>query len=65
MMREGALNAAEMGINVKTGSPIGSFGRMAIEKATAGRKIKESLELGAGVKRPIKDMLKELDNEGK
>jgi hypothetical protein len=65
MMREGALNAAEMGINVKTGSPIGSIGRMAMEKATASRKIKESLEVGAGVKRPIKDMLKELDNEGK
>jgi hypothetical protein len=65
MMREGALNAAEMGINVKTGSPIGSIGRMAMEKMTEGRKIKESLEVGAGVKRPIKDMLKDLDNEGK
>jgi hypothetical protein len=65
MMREGALNAAEMGINVKTGSPIGSIGRMAMEKLTANKKIKESLELGAGVKRPIKDMLKDLENEGK
>jgi hypothetical protein len=65
MMREGALNAAEMGINVKTGSPIGSIGRMAMEKATASRKIKESLEVGAGVKRPIKDMLKDLEKEGK
>jgi len=65
MMREGALNAAEMGINVKTGSPIGSIGRMAMEKLTEGRKIKESLEVGAGVKRPIKDMLKDLENEGK
>jgi hypothetical protein len=65
MMREGALNAAEMGINVKTGSPIGSIGRMAMEKLTASKKIKESLELGAGVKRPIKDMLKDLENEGK
>jgi hypothetical protein len=65
MMREGALNAAEMGINVKTGSPIGSIGRMAMEKMTASKKLKESLEVGAGVKRPIKDMLKELDNEGK
>ena len=65
MMREGALNAAEMGINVKTGSPIGSIGRAAMEKLTANRKIKESLELGAGVKRPIKDMLKDLENEGK
>ena len=65
MMREGALNAAEMGINVKTGSPIGSIGRMAMEKMTAGKKIKESLEVGAGVKKPIKDMLKELDKEGK
>lgn len=65
MMREGALNAAEMGINVKTGSPIGSIGRAAMEKLTANKKIKESLELGAGVKRPIKDMLKDLENEGK
>ena len=65
MMREGALNAAEMGINVKTGSPIGSIGRMAMEKMTASKKLKESLEVGAGVKRPIKDMLKELDNESK
>jgi len=65
MMREGALNAAEMGINVKTGSPIGSIGRAAMEKLTANRKIKESLEIGAGVKRPIKDMLKDLENEGK
>jgi D-alanyl-D-alanine dipeptidase len=65
MMREGALNAAEMGINVKTGSPIGSIGRMAMEKMTASKKLKESLEVGAGVKRPIKDMLKDLDNEGK
>jgi hypothetical protein len=65
MMREGALNAAEMGINVKTGSPIGSIGRMAMEKLTANKKIKESLELGAGVKRPIKDMLKDLENESK
>jgi hypothetical protein len=65
MMREGALNAAEMGINVKTGSPLGSIGRAAMEKLTASKKIKESLELGAGVKRPIKDMLKDLDNEGK
>ena len=65
MMREGALNAAEMGINVKTGSPLGSIGRAAMEKLTANKKIKESLELGAGVKRPIKDMLKDLDNEGK
>jgi hypothetical protein len=65
MMREGALNAAEMGINVKTGSPIGSIGRMAMEKLTASKKIKESLELGAGVKRPIKDMLKDLEKEGK
>lgn len=64
-MREGAFNAVEMGINAKTGSPIGTFGRMAMEKATAGRKIKESLELGAGVKRPIKDMLKDLESEGK
>ena len=64
-MREGALNAAEMGINVKTGSPIGSLGRMAIEKATASKKLKESLEVGAGVKRPIKDMLKDLEKEGK
>jgi hypothetical protein len=65
MMREGALNAAEMGINVKTGSPIGSIGRAAMEKLTQSRKVKESLEVGAGVKRPIKDMLKDLDNEGK
>ena len=65
MMREGALNAAEMGINVKTGSPIGSIGRAAMEKLTANKKIKESLELGAGVKRPIKDMLKDLENESK
>jgi len=65
MMREGALNAAEVGINVKTGSPIGSIGRMAMEKMTASKKLKESLEVGAGVKRPIKDMLKDLDNEGK
>jgi hypothetical protein len=65
MMREGALNAAEMGINVKTGSPIGSIGRMAMEKMTASKKIKESLEPGAGVKRPIKDMLKDLESEGK
>jgi hypothetical protein len=65
MMREGALNAAEMGVNLKTGSPIGSIGRMAMEKLTASKKIKESLELGAGVKRPIKDMLKDLENEGK
>ena len=65
MMREGALNAAEMGINVKTGSPIGSIGRAAMEKLTASKKIKESLEVGAGVKRPIKDMLKDLDNESK
>ena len=65
MMREGALNAAEMGINVKTGSPIGSIGRMAMEKMTASKKLKESLEVGAGVKRPIKDMLKDLDNESK
>ncbi len=65
MMREGALNAAEMGINVKTGSPIGSIGRAAMEKLTANKKIKESLELGAGVKKPIKDMLKDLENEGK
>jgi hypothetical protein len=65
MMREGALNAAEMGINVKTGSPIGSIGRMAMEKMTASKKMKESLEVGAGVKRPIKDMLKDLEKEGK
>jgi len=65
MMREGALNAAEMGINVKTGSPIGSIGRMAMEKMTASKKLKESLEVGAGVKRPIKDMLKDLEKEGK
>jgi hypothetical protein len=65
MMRESALNAAEMGINVKTGSPIGSIGRAAMEKLTASKKIKESLELGAGVKRPIKDMLKDLENESK
>jgi hypothetical protein len=64
-MREGAFNAVEMGINAKTGSPLGTFGRMAMEKATAGKKIKESLELGAGVKRPIKDMLKDLESEGK
>jgi D-alanyl-D-alanine dipeptidase len=65
MVREGALNAAEMGINVKTGSPLGSIGRMAMEKMTANKKIKESLELGAGVKKPIKDMLKDLEKEGK
>jgi hypothetical protein len=65
MMREGALNAAEMGINVKTGSPIGSIGRAAMEKLTASKKLKESLEVGAGVKRPIKDMLKDLEKEGK
>jgi hypothetical protein len=64
-MREGAFNAVEMGINAKTGSPLGTFGRMAMEKATASRKLKESLEVGAGVKRPIKDMLKDLENEGK
>jgi len=65
MMREGAFNAIEMGINAKTTSPIGSMGRAAMEKLTANKKIKESLELGAGVKRPIKDMLKDLENEGK
>ena len=65
MMREGAFNAIEMGINAKTTSPIGSIGRAAMEKLTASKKIKESLELGAGVKRPIKDMLKDLENEGK
>jgi len=64
-MREGAFNAVEMGINAKTGSPIGSIGRAAMEKLTANKKMKESLELGAGVKKPIKDMLKDLDNEGK
>jgi hypothetical protein len=65
MMREGAINAAEMGINVKTGSPLGSIGRAAMDKLKNSREIKESLELGAGVKRPIKDMLKDLENEGK
>lgn len=65
MMREGAFNAAEMGLNVKTGLPIGSFGRAALEKMASKKKIKESLELGAGVKRPIKDMLKDLESEGK
>lgn len=65
MMREGALNAAEMGINVKTGSPLGSIGRAAMDKLKNSREIKESLEPGAGVKRPIKDMLKDLENEGK
>jgi hypothetical protein len=65
MMREGAMNAAEMGINVKTGSPLGSIGRAAMDKLKNSREIKESLELGAGVKRPIKDMLKDLESEGK
>ena len=65
MMREGAFNAAEMGLNVKTGLPIGSWGRAAIEKMASKKKVKESLELGAGVKRPIKDMLKDLEKEGK
>jgi hypothetical protein len=65
MMREGALNAAEMGVNLKTGSPIGSIGRTVMDKLKNSKEIKESLELGAGVKRPIKDMLKDLDNESK
>ena len=65
MMRESAATAAEVGLNMKTGLPIGSWARKKLESATEGYKIKKSLGAGAGVKTPIKDLLKDLESEGK
>jgi hypothetical protein len=54
-----------MGLNVKMGFPGATWARRGIEKATEGYRIKKSLEPGAGVKIPIKDLLKDLEKEGK
>lgn len=65
LMREKAADVAEMGLNVKMGFPGATWARRGIEKATEGYRIKKSLEPGAGVKIPIKDLLKDLEKEGK